>query len=490
MTEERTVDESGQPAAGRARAGHVGWDPSEDGRSGVPGAGEVMEVNGYWPPSDGRPRNGNTRPVDNGRPLSTDPTRWCAPPPFGASSARSSHSTDSAARPSPSGAALNGSVVTPAPAAAVLVAPDGSAVVRPVLPHRVPASAEPATALAVPASPAQTPELARIATHLRRDEFPATPGERPEGFDVDAVLTAVRGVAGVQDASLRSTAAGAHNLRLDLAEGADAAHVSREVARLLQERLGLAAAPRSTLPRTAETGPPAQAWIPQQATPGRRPAHAAADTVTAVDTVVAADPVADAVGPVARVGADNAAATARAGTDERGRRGRRRANDDPEPPPVLVRPPAEDVAGRRQKSAWCADERPGRVLIEHVRVSSAGQEATVEVRLGVGPRTATGVATGPAVDSYILRLCAVAAASAIGDLVAEARPGSDPGRCFVEHVTTVTFGACEVAVVVVLLVCDGWVEQLAGSALVLGDPHHAAVRATMAAVNRLLDALL
>ncbi|MET8837198.1 hypothetical protein ABZV78_25235, partial [Micromonospora sp. NPDC004540] len=54
----------------------------------------------------------------------------------------------------------------------------------------------------------------------------------------------------------------------------------------------------------------------------------------------------------------------------------------------------------------------------------------------------------------------------------------------------VPFGNCEVATVVVLLVCDGWVEQLAGSALVAGDPRQAVVRATLAAVNRRLEALL
>jgi hypothetical protein len=54
----------------------------------------------------------------------------------------------------------------------------------------------------------------------------------------------------------------------------------------------------------------------------------------------------------------------------------------------------------------------------------------------------------------------------------------------------VPMGGCEVAVVVVLLVCDGWVEQLAGSALVSGDPRQAVVRATLAAVNRRLTALL
>ncbi|MEV1147196.1 hypothetical protein AB0I76_26595, partial [Micromonospora sp. NPDC049799] len=134
---------------------------------------------------------------------------------------------------------------------------------------------------------------------------------------------------------------------------------------------------------------------------------------------------------------------------------------------------------------------PGpRVVIDHVQVSTFGLDATVEIRLIAGGRTAAGHSTGPAVDGYVLRLCAVAAAAAVDELLRGAEPDSDRGRCFVEHAAVVSFGNCEVATVVVLLVCDGWVEQLAGSALVAGDPRQAVVRATLAAVNRRLEALL
>ncbi|MGW4152210.1 hypothetical protein ACWEDF_03515, partial [Micromonospora chersina] len=134
---------------------------------------------------------------------------------------------------------------------------------------------------------------------------------------------------------------------------------------------------------------------------------------------------------------------------------------------------------------------PGpRVVIDHVQVSTFGLDATVEVRLIAGDRTAEGHSTGPAVDGYVLRLCAVAAAAAVDELLGRAAPAGERGRCFVEHAAVVPFGNCEVATVVVLLVCDGWVEQLAGSALVAGDPRQAVVRATLAAVNRRLEALL
>jgi hypothetical protein len=105
-------------------------------------------------------------------------------------------------------------------------------------------------------------------------------------------------------------------------------------------------------------------------------------------------------------------------------------------------------------------------------------------------REARGFANGPAVDAYVLRLCAAATAKAVDELLKSGTTTGEAGRCFVEHAAIVPMGSCDVAVVVVLLVCGGWVEQLAGSALVSGDPRRAVVRATLGAVNRRLAALL
>ncbi|MFC3743290.1 hypothetical protein ACFOS3_40150, partial [Paractinoplanes deccanensis] len=139
------------------------------------------------------------------------------------------------------------------------------------LPQRVPAQPDvpqvPEPPLVEPT--AETPALARIATHLRRgDVLPAE--ERQEGFDVRAILAAVREVEGVRDASLRSTPAGAHSLRLDLAEGADPAEVSRQVARLLQDRMGLDAAMQGEGLRPAESPAPAPV-SPSALVPAARP---------------------------------------------------------------------------------------------------------------------------------------------------------------------------------------------------------------------------
>ncbi len=117
-------------------------------------------------------------------------------------------------------------------------------------------------------------------------------------------------------------------------------------------------------------------------------------------------------------------------------------------------------------------------------MSTQGTDAVVEVRLSGEDGPAVGVASGPAFDGYVLRLAAVAASNAIDQVLA----GS--ARCFIENATVVPLGSCEVAVVVLLLAHGGWVEELSGSAVVNGDQRQAIVRATLAAVNRRLEALL
>ncbi|MFU8873611.1 hypothetical protein [Micromonospora sp. SL4-19] len=390
-----------------------------------------------------------------------------------------------------------------------------------LLPQRVPAEPDVPVVPEPPAvePPAETPELARIATHLRRDDEPAPLRERPEGFDVNAILDAVREVAGVRDAALRRTPAGAHSLRLDLADGADPAEVSRVVARLLQERMGLAAAPqnlpggpavppppvrrRSTQPRAeravGEPRPVEDRPGPTRSAPGRAAENRAGESRFS---------------PPETRGGRTAEAPAE-GTDPGGEPPRRRrqaaihrgratveeSSLAAAPPGTATGSPATlgtSYSGGQLTTTETAPSRPldtggapgPRVVLDHVQVSTFGLDATVEVRLIVGDRTAEGHSTGPAVDGYVLRLCAVAAAAALDELLGRAAPTVERGRCFVEHAAVVPFGNCEVATVVALLVCDGWVEQLAGSALVAGDPRQAVVRATLAAVNRRLEALL
>jgi hypothetical protein len=304
------------------------------------------------------------------------------------------------------------------------------------------------------------PELARIATHLRYDEdLEEQPAERPDGFDVNTVLAAVRLVSGVRDAQLRPNPNGVHTLRLDLADGADPGQVSRLVARLLKQKMGLAAEPRRqsqprTPPNLRDPGLPKDAVIPGAPPAPRTPPP---------DKRSLADP--------AQVLAHDEPASA---TDDRSRH--------------RVSPGRAHGEGEGRRAA----RSPGapRIAIDQVQVSTLGLDATVEVRLTNNGAPAYGVASGPAHDGYVLRLAAVAATNAIDQLLTSVEGGEQHGRSFVEHAAVVPFGSCEVAVVVVLLVFAGSVEQLAGSAIVSGDPRQAVVRATLAAVNRRLDALL
>ena len=359
------------------------------------------------------------------------------------------------------------------------------------LPQRIPAEPDVPTVPEPPTAEAsaETPALARIATHLRRGDV-LSAEERQEGFDVNAILEAVREVGGVRDASLRTTPAGAHSLRLDLAEGADPAEVSRHVARLLQDRMGLDAAMQGgenapppahgsapVPPAQPSTSPPASAFVPSQAGPTGRA------TVTSASMAVPGEglrrlPTAPQAGP-APVAAEESSAPAAAADD---------LFADGLTSAVDLTPHGVERGRPRPLEV---NERPGpRVMIENVQVNTFGTEATVQVRLAVAGRTAAGVATGPAVDGYLLRLCALATAHAVDQLLTASDHVDGPARCFVEHAASVPFGSMHVAVVVLLLSCGGWVEQLAGSAVVNGDDRHAMVRATLAAVNRRLEALL
>jgi hypothetical protein len=131
-----------------------------------------------------------------------------------------------------------------------------------------------------------------------------------------------------------------------------------------------------------------------------------------------------------------------------------------------------------------------RIRMEQVDVTVHGLDAFVQVKLAGDGVPAVGSAAGPAVDSYVQRLCAVATAAALDELLVDGSTGLPRGRCFVEHTAVVPFGSCEVAVVVLLVMSGGWVEQLAGSALIAGDARQAMARATLVAANRRLESLL
>jgi hypothetical protein len=464
------------------------------------------------------------------------------------------------------------------------------------LPQRIPAEPD------VPAVPgadgpegtAETPDIARIADYLRDEELAEA---RRDGFDFPAVIEAVRGVVGVRDAEL-VTVDGSHTLRLDLADDADPGEVSRAVARLLKEQMGVSAEPSQQVPAAPTEEPtevptevPADeptAVLPAPAVePGKAPAEAddaadpgldkapdepvagpqpeaplADDLAEPPELVPVIEPLPARLADLPRVGEAPAAADgvrvaavpcdevkARVRPSSRSleallaavdpptsfdewletvRPGAVRNGDEhaslvgmptvpvfhdplvtePEPEPVTqsVTHPAEEpvdaeattdaepVAGPLVLAPGAPAVQVagtgGRVRLEEVEVANDGLDAVVRVRLSAGDAQAVGSATGPAVDQYVQRLCATAAGAALDVLLTDTETGVAGGRCYVEQAAVVPLGTCEVAVVVLLLTSGGWVEQLTGSAMVAGDARQAIVRATLAAANRRLDALL
>lgn len=358
------------------------------------------------------------------------------------------------------------------------------------LPQRVPAEPDVPGFVEPPAAepPAPAPVLSRVASGLRRDDD-LPPGERPDAFDVAAVLSAVRDVPGVKDAQLRATATGGHTLRLDLADGSDPAYVSRVVARMLNERMGLIAEPPAgpaaePHPEPAPEPPRPAPTVPMQGG-GSAPVAYADDPLGGRTPMM---PPSQRSGPPLPPGLIPASSAPREPRRRHPVTMRGRYPGELRPGGLTSNDRTENDPGRPPALTPPVDAR--RAVLDHVQVSTFGLDATVEVRLVFGDRVALGVSNGPAVDGYILRLSAAAAANAVDELLSEGGDGAGRGHCYVEQAAIVPLGSCEVAVVVVLLVCEGWVEQLAGSALVSGDPRHAVVRATLAAVNRRLTALL
>src|SRR5690606_39495426 len=165
------------------------------------------------------------------------------------------------------------------------------------LPQRVPAEPD------VPEMPESesgkgerwtAPELAWIADQLKRADVPQEPAE---GLDVDAVLGAVRDVPGVRSASVRPNPDGIHTLRLDLADDADPGQVSRLVARLLEERMGLSAAPNHPVGQAPWSTPTEPSCTGDQATV----AHATGDQATVAPATGDQATVAPATGDQATV---------------------------------------------------------------------------------------------------------------------------------------------------------------------------------------------
>ncbi len=128
--------------------------------------------------------------------------------------------------------------------------------------------------------------------------------------------------------------------------------------------------------------------------------------------------------------------------------------------------------------------RQPRLTIERLQLVSEGLGVTVTVTLGLQGRQSMGHAAGAASATGVHRAVAEATLEAVAALVGE------QVRLEVEHVEVVTNGAERTVVVVAALLTSRGATRLSGSSVVREDVRQAVLRASLAAVNRRVAALL
>ncbi len=144
--------------------------------------------------------------------------------------------------------------------------------------------------------------------------------------------------------------------------------------------------------------------------------------------------------------------------------------------PASVEPPG---GGRSDRPAGRARPALGRL-----RVRTSELDVFVSVTLRLAERTATGEQTGVATATGALRTVCSATLRAVEQLTAV------PVRFEVDSVEQLSSGGEGTIVVRLTLVTTSGRDRLTGAAAVRSDARHAAVRATLAAVNRRLGTLL
>jgi len=139
------------------------------------------------------------------------------------------------------------------------------------------------------------------------------------------------------------------------------------------------------------------------------------------------------------------------------------------------------LQGARTAASPAAVAAPSRrILIRRVDLSVAATRGVATVELEHGGRQASGQAEGPVLGMSGLRLLVEATLSAIRQYLA---PGWELA---LEEISRTALGSAEALNIMLVSATPTQEEHLLGSALFTADPHEAAVRATMKAINRLL----
>lgn len=131
--------------------------------------------------------------------------------------------------------------------------------------------------------------------------------------------------------------------------------------------------------------------------------------------------------------------------------------------------------------------RPGpeiRPRVVSVNLLSGGRTTEARVQLGFGDDIIDGTASGPSTANNKLRLISQATALALEDYM--------KGICNIvtEDITTIVLSRRPAIVVCIALVTNIGEERLIGAAFTNDDEREAAVKATLAAVNRRMALLL
>ncbi|HXF82624.1 MAG TPA: diguanylate cyclase [bacterium] len=125
-------------------------------------------------------------------------------------------------------------------------------------------------------------------------------------------------------------------------------------------------------------------------------------------------------------------------------------------------------------------DRSRRVVIRRVDLEVQASRGTATVELEYDGRRAAGTAEGPLLGMSGLRLLVEATLNAVRQFLT---PGWDLA---LEEISRTPLGAGEALTILLVSGTPASEEHLLGSALFTADPHEAAVRATMKAVNRML----
>jgi hypothetical protein len=124
-----------------------------------------------------------------------------------------------------------------------------------------------------------------------------------------------------------------------------------------------------------------------------------------------------------------------------------------------------------------------RPVVRRMHIVSSGLQVTAEVTLATGPVVAVGTASGTATQTGVQRAVASATLNALEQLV-EGR-----ARFELEVVDVAPTGQDRTVIVTVTMLTNSGPERLTGAAGVRDDVRQAAIRATLDAVNRRVEAL-